>query len=307
MGYLILKFEDANLIYIHSKKNINSHLVIDGGVDDIKKASRKVHSEGHDFTNPIPYTLLGNILRKLCGEVPVPTKKKTILVKNPIYDEIALNNSYVHYKNKPIFNDKGDVINYEFFQTKKFAYDSTLTYCTFFSLYDGTTKKKEGHYNWDTVRINLGKENFNKLISFIASLIGYNPLSQSIVRIVYELSKEYGKPEFVKKVEEFVITETKGKFYGWVYDVFFDYKKGRGTSHNLALKGSKTPLLINNGVGKKVSCSGTIICEITDEIADKIRQNSGTAKILDGGLIWVAGYENYEPVPNYKEFYEKIY
>ena len=307
MGYLVLKFEDANLIYIRSKKNINSHLVIDGGVDDKKKASRRVHSEGHDFTNPIPYTLLGNILRKLCGEVPVPTKKKTILVKNPIYDEIALNNSYIYYKNKPIFNDKGDVINYEFFQTKKFAYDSTLTYCTFFSLYDGTVKKKKGHYNWDTVRINLGKDNYDELISFIILLIGYNPLSQSIIQVVYELSKEYKKPEFIKKVEEFANIKRKKIIYDWAYDVFFDYKKGKGTSENLALISSKTPLLINNGIGKKVSCSGTIICEISDEIAEKIRRNSGTAKILDGGLIWVAGYEKYEPVPNYKEFFEKIH
>ena len=307
MGYLILKFENGNLIYIHAKKNIKSHLVIDGGINDIKKMSYRVFSEGHDFTNPIPYTLLGNILRELCGEIPVPTKRKTILEKNPIYDEIALNHSYVYYKNKPIFDDNGRVINLEIFQTRKFAYDSTLMHATFFSLYDGTIKKKNGYYNWDTVRLNVGEENYKELISFIASLIGYNPLSQSLVQIVYELSKYYGKYDFINKIEEFVNVKRNKKFNNWVYDVFFDYKVGKGESHNLALIASKTPLLINNGIGYKVSCSGTIICEIPDEITEKIRKNGGTANILEGGLLWVAGYEKYEPVPNYKEFFEKIH
>lgn len=306
MGYLILKFKNANLIKVDGKNK--NHVLIHGGNNP---SFEKVSNNGHDFINPIPFTLVSNILHCLCGEIPVPSNKKSLFKRNEVYDNIA-KNSYIKYDNKPIFSEKGYIYNTEIFQTKKWQFDSTMKYSTIFRLYDGSEKTMSGHYNWDIIKRSFYDDDYNDLINFIHSVIHINPITLSFPQVIYELSKFYKDETFAEKVKSFYevhkgMRDGKKRFPDWTYDLFFNYKVGKGKGDNLPLKSSRTPLLINNGIGEKFSLSGTIISEITDEIADKIRQNKGVANLLEFGLIYVAGYEKYEPVSNYKEIYERIY
>lgn len=319
MGYLLLKFENANLIRsisISKKTKSRStikqtHLLIHGGesVNGTTNIEKVNDATGHDWNNPIPYTTLSNVLHCLCGEIPVPTKKKTLFKRNPIYDEIA-KNSYVKYDIKPIINEKGFITNDEVFQTAKWAYDSNMRYFSPFQLADGTQKKINGLYNWYTIKKNITYGNdFEELTNFIENVIGVNPLSLSVPQVVYELSKFYNDENFNNKVDNFIAEREKkvnGKkrILSCFYNLFFNRVS---TSNNIDLKTSNTPLAVNNGVGGKLSLSGEIICEIDDDIAEKIRLNGGVAKLLEFGMIYVTGYEKYEPVPNYKNKYEKIY
>lgn len=319
MGYLLLKFENANLIRsisISKKTKSRStskqtHLLIHGGesVNGTTNIEKVNDATGHDWNNPIPYTTLSNVLHCLCGEIPVPTKKKTLFKRNPIYDEIA-KNSYVKYDIKPIINEKGFITNDEVFQTAKWAYDSNMRYFSPFQLADGTQKKINGLYNWYTIKKNITYGNdFEELMNFIENVIGVNPLSLSVPQVVYELSKFYNDENFNNKVDNFIAEREKkanGKkrILSCFYNLFFNRIS---TSNNIDLKTSNTPLAVNNGVGGKLSLSGEIICEIDDDIAEKIRLNGGVAKLLEFGIIYVAGYGKYEPVPNYKNKYEKIY
>lgn len=319
MGYLLLKFENANLIRsisISKKTKSRStikqtHLLIHGGesVNGTTNIEKVNDATGHDWNNPIPYTTLSNVLHCLCGEIPVPTKKKTLFKRNPIYDEIA-KNSYVKYDIKPIINEKGFITNDEVFQTAKWAYDSNMRYFSPFQLADGTQKKINGLYNWYTIKKNITYGNdFEELMNFIENVIGVNPLSLSVPQVVYELSKFYNDENFNNKVDNFIAEREKkvnGKkrILSCFYNLFFNRVS---TSNNIDLKTSNTPLAVNNGVGGKLSLSGEIICEIDDDIAEKIRLNGGVAKLLEFGMIYVTGYEKYEPVPNYKNKYEKIY
>lgn len=319
MGYLLLRFENANLIrsISISKKtksrstNKQTHLLIHGGesVNGTTNIEKVNDATGHDWNNPIPYTTLSNVLHCLCGEIPVPTKKKTLFKRNPIYDEIA-KNSYVKYDIKPIINEKGFITNDEVFQTAKWAYDSNMRYFSLFQLADGTQKKINGLYNWYTIKKNITYGNdFEELMNFIENVIGVNPLSLSVPQVVYELSKFYNDENFNNKVDNFIAEREKkanGKkrILSCFYNLFFNRIS---TSNNIDLKTSNTPLAINNGVGGKLSLSGEIICEIDDDIAEKIRLNGGVAKLLEFGMIYVVGYGKYEPVPNYKSKYKKIY
>lgn len=318
MGYLVLKFENANLIRSVSiskktKKRTGAkqtHLLIHGGESNgMSNIERVLDATGHDWINPIPYTTLSNVLHCLCGEIPVPTKKRSLFKRNPIYDEIA-KNSYVRYDVKPEFNDKGYITNDEIYQTAKWAYDSNMTYTSFFNLSDGTIKEMNGYYHWSNIKKNITYgTDYEDLLKLIEEVIGVKPEDLSVPQVVYEMSKHYNEDTFKEKVDNFIkerekMVNGKKRILSCFYNLFFNKIS---TSGNIDLKTSNTPLALNNGIGGKLSLSGEIICEITDEIADKIRQNKGVANLLEFGIIYVTGYEKYEPVPNYKEKYEKIY
>lgn len=318
MGYLVLKFENANLIRSVSiskktKKRTGAkqtHLLIHGGESNgMSNIERVLDATGHDWINPIPYTTLSNVLHCLCGEIPVPTKKRSLFKRNPIYDEIA-KNSYVRYDVKPEFNDKGYITNDEIYQTAKWAYDSNMTYTSFFNLSDGTIKEMNGYYHWSNIKKNITYgTDYEDLLKLIEEVIGVKPEDLSVPQVVYEMSKHYNEDTFKEKVDNFIkerekMVNGKKRILSCFYNLFFNKIS---TSGNIDLKTSNTPLALNNGIGGKLSLSGEIICVITDEIADKIRQNKGVANLLEFGIIYVTGYEKYEPVPNYKEKYEKIY
>lgn len=293
MGYLVLRFENANLIRSVSiskktKKRTGTkqtHLLIHGGeLTDNTNIEKVLDATGHDWNNPIPYTTLSNILHCLCGEIPVPSKKRSLFKRNPVYDEI--------------------------YQTAKWAYDSNMAYTSFFKLFDGTTKEISGHYNWNNIKKNITYgSDFEDLVDLIEEIIGIKPLSLSVPQVVYEMSKYYNDDTFKEKTDRFIeerkkMVNGKKRILSCFYNLFFNKI---GTGSNTDLKTSNTPLALNNGIGGKLSLSGEIICEITDEIASKIKQNKGVANLLEFGLIYVVGYEKYEPVPNYKEKYEKIH
>ena len=162
-------------------------------------------------------------------------EKKPLQKKSCLYDEIA-KNSYVKYDVKPIFNDKGYIINDEIYQTAKWAYDSNMTYASFFKLFDGTTKEISGHYNWNNIKKNITYgSDFEDLLDLIEEIIGIKPLSLSVPQVVYEMSKYYNDDTFKKKTDRFIeerkkIVNGKKRILSCFYNLFFN-KIGTGSKH----------------------------------------------------------------------------
>ena len=296
MKYLCLKFRNAGLILSDDKHFIK----------DSTGHGKSVKHVGHDMKTPIPYTLLSNILHKLCGEIPVPSKRQTFLKRIKLFDEIA-KKSYVNYNIKPIFNDKGRVINAERFITSKYAYNSHQQVKTYFTLHDGTVKCFDGRYTWCYLRkIFSEKENFDNLCSFLSNIIGDECQRYTMPQLITKLSFYWKNDSFNEKVDNFLkespIISSTIKM-PWKQVLFGRKATGSNTSYN-----TKTPLLYGHGIAKIVYVSGDIICPIDDErVIQALRNNGGVATILEGGLIYITGLENYEPVPNFREKYEKIF
>lgn len=303
MAYLYLRFENANLIVDSKNKHVYRDRLHIGSYEYGK-------SDGHDMVNPIPSHVFGAVLTALCGEIPSPTNRVSIIPRNEEYYNIAASHSYINYTTKPYVSEKNFVYNKETFSYHKSQFDATSKAKTYFTLADGTIKEKEGVYNWDLIKRGLRKEDLDALVEKIKELIQHDPLSLPLPTVVHELSRHYGESDFKDSVHTF-IERVKGKKYGrskaykdWVWDVFFNIPT---TTTNTPMKSSTTPILINRGLSFAVSLSGTIICEITDDMAHKIHNNCGVAHLLESGIIYVIGCYNYEPEPNYKDFYEKIY
>lgn len=305
MIYLHLKFENCGLISGKRKMKMGKiessspHL---NKMGNISNEDIDVQNYGNDFSNPIPYTLLSNVLHVLCGEIPVPTKRKTPFSenykRNEELDNIALN-SYIRFDNQDIETDEYNLPKQkEFISSNKWHWNSAYPQKTTFKLYDGTTKTCDGYYSWTIFRRHCGNTNtFNEKVEILNSIIGMDSLKLTFDELIYELSKYCDLQDFSIYNEKFSKP--------W-YNLFFTKNDNKNsTTHS----NSKTPILTNNGEAYITYLNGDIICPIENEaIIDAIVNNgSGVATLLENGIIYINAIENYEPIFNFKETFTKIF
>ena len=301
MKYLHLRFENAGLISSTDKYFVRDSL---GQGENVACEKGKVG--GHDMETPIPYTLLSNILHKLCGETPVPTKRQTFLERIPMFDEIA-KNSFVKYDIEPVMGKFGIPTNSETFRTSKYAFNAHQNVETTFQLADGSMLKIPGRYSWDYLKRACGSNEVRKtLFTFLTKLIGTDCTKLTMTEMVKELSKHWGDDDFNAKVDAFleknplVHKELKAP---WERALFGKESTGANTSYN-----TRTPLLYTNGLARITFISGDIICPIdNEEVIQAIRENCGTATVLENGIIYVSHIGKHISIPDFETSYRKIF
>ena len=304
MRYLHLKFRNCGLMQHESSmgKSTSPHLERDKeriGEDVINDKNF-----GHDLSNPIPYTLLSNVLHVLCGEIPVPSKRKSLFERIPALDKIA-KQSMVRYDIPITFNQYGKMEGVELFQTQKWHWNSTMPISTMFKVADGTTKTVSGWYNWNMFRRNIKSNEARELIrEFIKSIIGIDTRSLTLKQTVYELSKYWGTTEFEENLRAFLSVNPQICSKPWL-NVFFNMEAtGSNTAPN-----SSTPITVTKGTGRIKYLNGEIICPIEDEsICEAIINNGvGAATLLENGMVYVVGLEKYEPYNHMGDDWSQIF
>ena len=300
MKYLHLKFTNAGMIPPHENRHFKKSSNGVGKYDGSPK--KKDEWTGYDMTCPIPYHVLSGVLAKLCGEIPVPTKRHTYFERISVLDDIA-KNSYVYYNTKPITNEKGYIANCEYFQSSKVAHDSHKQTNTSFVSNDATVTYK-GTYNWDYLRRSFGcEEDFKRVVGLLNELIDEDSEKLTFNEVYFKISSKWGEDDFTEKVNNFLSKEKKDFILKPWMGVLFGGNVASNTPYN-----SRTPLLLKNGISRIVYTSGDIICPIEDEnVIAQLHENGGTATILEGGLVYIVGLENYPPIPNYERDFEKIF
>lgn len=317
MMYLHLKFKNAGLLSYRkgmSGRSASPHFMYNQKV--IGDTVTDTKSRGHDLTNPIPYTLLSNVLHCLCGEIPVPTKRKSIFTRNEKLDEIA-KNSWFHFENELIFDKFGNPAVKEIFQTQKVNPNSPLGVKSSFKLFNGEIKEVNGFYSWayfDKMFLN-NKVLYKNYIDIIQKYIGVNPHSLNMNQIVFELSKFWNNKTFINDVIDF--QKNNKTQCGW-NEVFFDFNikivnnqvvidRTPSAIGNSNWK-SKTPSVCIKGISYITPMNGDIICQINDEnIINKIKNGEGFARFLEGGYIYVDSIDFFEPIPNFKDSFKPIF
>ena len=304
MYYLHLKFRNCGLIQCDSSMGKSTsphlerdkHLIGENVIDD--------KNFGHDLSNPIPYTLLSNVLHVLCGEIPVPTKRQSLYERIPLLDEIA-KQSFVKFDNPISVNQYGKIEGAEFFQTQKWHWNSTLPISQNFVLYDGSVKTVSGFYNWNMFKRNVkNKENREIILNFIESIIHVDPRSLTLENTVTELSKYWRTSEFANSLQAFLEDNKSICSMPWL-NVLFNIE---ATGSNTAPL-SSTPLTVSKGVGKIAYTNGEIICPIeNEEVCEAIINNGvGSATLLENGFVYVVGLEKYHPYGECDENWTQIF
>lgn len=315
--YLHLKFKNAGLLSFRRNtqgKAASSHYILNQ--QKFGDVYNDQNSKGHDLTNPIPYTLLSNVLHCLCGEIPASTKRLSIFPRSEKLDEIA-KNSYFKFETDLYFDKWGNPLFKETYQTQKTNPDSPSKLGTKFELYDGSWKEIQGYYCWAYFDKQFKKDSdiHKNYLTIIQKYIGVNPRTLNIRQVVFELSKHWDKEEFINDVVKFLKENNKHR-KPWD-ELFFnfqnDIKNGEIIINNKTTRGNGsykglTPILNIRGTNYVTRLNGDIICPINDEnIIKQIKDGKGFANFLEGGLIYVDTIDFFEPIPNYKDSFKPIF
>lgn len=288
-----------------------------------------------DFSNAdtvdlVPYTVLANALRTMCGDIPVPSKRinnavrRGIVKKNELYDYIA-KNSYIRYDTRINFSTYGNnkiIPNiYEFEKGSKHQLNSNSAIQTVIC-----GKTKAGHYTWNYLYRDMhDKSHFDSIVNLINSTIrewldknGYASATDLPFNDVYE-----------KALRFHLLDETYKAGIGRIFDEINRLKKGKLSSWMQLLWESNTftpntqytmrvPVLNVSSRNYSVVLNGDIICPIDEDdevlnrdgflsmFLERIKEHSGISSFMNGGYIEVIGLEKREPIPKFRSRYDKI-
>lgn len=308
MRYLVLKFDGSGLC-VKGERHFRTYGV-----------GTKTETDVSDnIEEPVPYTLLSNVLHVLCGEVPIPTKKsigtkdmpKSRLNRVSVLDDIA-KNSYVHYNRllghpvKVGKELKTDIGYTELVRTYKFNWNSN-------------TKSMDEYHTWHYLKLHFGKdkEAHSLFLDMVRRTVGCEKLPDDIEECMHLCRK---KCEGMSQEErDAIVLDTfgslmKGKktmtaigakyaLTPWLSALGFK----NGDSNNIK-SSSRTPVIITSGIMTQLKIEGIIVCPIdNDAVVDKIMEGCGSATFMEGGIIRVIGLENSFPYPNKDIFFNRIF
>ena len=317
--YLVLDIRNANLLVetLDPKISMKNENVAKICAMENVKAYRVF--KGHDLRNPIPHTLLSNMLTSLMGGVPVPTKpskrsRMAFGIQRPLEcDELAMN-ARIHVST-PFDTDMvekgyiGTDGEYYFLSREGARLNG---YC-------GELMKAE------KLPINSNTQHSTLLFTFDngeeKNVKGYT--FTDMAKAIYDLEKD--NDEVKARIADFVAElacEWKGNYFTPWMDAIFNYSNTDKTFHvsTKTLKGSpntdskeskphgNTFLRNRRGVShKQIPVSGRIVVELTDKrFEDAIRANRGFCTCLEGGVCEVVGLENFNPVAGNEDEWPRI-
>lgn len=315
MMYLHLKFKNAGLLSYRKGGHGAASPHYQRNQQYFNDMITDKNSSGHDLTNPIPYTLLSNVLHCLCGEIPTPTKRLSIFSRSEELDEVA-KKSHFKFETDLYFDPFGRPLFRETYQTQKNTPNTGTDSSEMFQLHDGTWKEVKGHYCWAYFDKQFKKnlDSHKSYLTLIQKYIGVNPRTLNIPQVVCELSKHWDKEEFINDAIE--LMQNNKTQVGWNELLFnFNIQKindevsiSKTPSKGNGLWKGQTPIVNIKGINFITRLNGDIICPIEDEnIINRIKEGKGFANFLEGGIIYVDSIDFFEPIPNYEDSFKPIF
>lgn len=276
MYYLKLKFKNAKLF--NSLKN-----------NDIKDftfdiyGNKKSREKNLILGNSIHMNHVSNMIHVLFGERPVPSLRDSVYVKNDSLYDLA-SRSYIKIDNYKTINQKN--------KTEHFITEKTSMKKSVYNSY-----RPNVQVSWDIIE-SYFDIHFNDFIIFLEKLTNI-----SDIRTKYSANDLISILENQKEsIEKFTRPIKKS---GFNYLLSTEIGKCSELTKNI-----NSLLTVNNGVNDCAKLFGDIIIPLTENELEQFRTvSSGTANILDGGMVYidevVSEYEfnqdilnSYTPVSN---------
>lgn len=282
--YLLLEFDSGGLFRRITRQGSNygyKDFIVD--VDGLEDGTKnKIERDTlPTFKEPLTVYQISNVLHVLFGERPVPSLRKSNYSRNEYLFEKA-RNSYLRINT---IKDQFGRFPREKFRVKKSVKNSWV---------------REITITWEMIKYYINdNEKYNIYLKFLEEILGFYPMSmtyEKLIDYVRELPLETSRKIFD------IIKDLKGcdgLCYGFgLYLKNNIFSIGKIDKSVLVRRyyTNKTELfmttlrLINFGVEDIAKINGFILVPITNEDITTLKENStGTAKILDGGLVWIRG------------------
>lgn len=249
MYYLKLKFKNAKLFISRNTKDFTFDIY----------GEKKSRDKNLVLGESIHVNHISNVLHVLFGERPVPSLRASIYNKSAKLNDLALN-SYIKIDNYMINNTKNNTMNFvtELTQTKKAVFNS----------YNPAVQM-----NWNIIENYFG-EYYDSFIEFIENLTNIKNIRNNYSNIsLIEILKPYNTQitNYIKPIKKSALN---------------DYLLRQSTSEMVRL--SKTLLTINRGIDTITKLHGEILIPLSDDDLELFENvSTGTANILDGGLVYI--------------------
>ena len=274
MKALIIKVESAGIY----KDPRNSHSS-DFMYDDNGKTRRYAKKKATPYLSVSPTTFsvkhVANLLRVLCGQRPVPTLRKTSIIGDSSYEDMA-KKARVHIEN--------DLFEETVTQIKSIKNSWNKSEAVYF-LNGKVTSKRGGLMYWDRIKRFLGIHIYEEMISTL-KIIGV--LSDITGPQAIETLNQYKDHPSVKDFCQTCTDFNKKSMSDLINGIKNDSSSvHQGTGSNL------NRLLVVRGVERISKVTATIAIPISEEMINQLNGGSGVATFLEGGFAYIEDIEDW--------------
>jgi hypothetical protein len=229
---------------------------------------------------------VSNVLHVLMGERPVPTIRKTLL-KPDLSIQGAARKARVAIDT--LCNDRG-YEGVEMMNARKTVKDAWQTSKIAYFLGGKPVQIKGGLLYWARLERLLGEALLNDFIDTVKSITSERNVTRNISahRAIEILHDNYD----LSQVQHFCQKCLKAERTALVNIINPQANKESITFHTGV--GSKLNIqMVNSGPEKIIKISGTIFVPLNDELLARLSKGCGTATILEGGLAYIEGIEEW--------------
>jgi len=229
---------------------------------------------------------VSNVLHVLMGERPVPTIRKTLLKPDLSIQEAARK---ARVSIDTPCNDRG-YEGVEMMNARKTVKDAWQTSKIAYFLGGKPVQIKGGLLYWARLERLLGEALLNDFIDTVKSITSERHVPQNISahRAIETLHDNYD----LSQVQHFCQKCLKAERTALVNIINPQANKESITFHTGV--GSKLNIqMVNSGPENINKISGTIFVPVNDELLARLSNGCGTASILEGGLAYIEGIEEW--------------
>lgn len=270
--YLFLKFRNAG--YFPDQSRTKDFMFdLDG---------KRKRSEHIQYVEPITVHHISNMLHVLMGERPKASLRKTLIERNENIFNLA-NNGYLKIDTILTFNKSKDI--YEF-------PSETITIRK--SVFNSFSPAPDLIY-WERVKRLLEDDLYSQFINMMNDILNTNVVEKYTCVDAVKMLRDGYRTD--KRVTDFLIILKDNSKQPMIDFIVGGQKASKALLEKNPLavgpnatfnSNARTLITTNFGVDKIVRLCGEIIIPMSESDVEKIRQNKGTAKLLDGGLVWIS-------------------
>jgi len=276
---LIIKFINAG-IFPETHRSSDKMYDLDG------KTKRKDAPKMQIPAGKFDWRHVSNVLHVLMGERPVPTIRKTLLRPDPSI-HAAAKKAWVAIDTP--HNERG-YEGTEMITARKTVKDAWQTARISYFLGGVPVQIKGGLLYWARLERLLGEALLNDFINIVQSITGERNVTRNISahRAIEILHDNYDLPQTRKFCQNCI----KSMRTALVNIIDPKANKESITFHTGV--GSKLNIhMVNSGPENITKISGTIFVPVDEELLSRLSKGCGTATILDGGLAYIEGVEEW--------------
>lgn len=276
---LLIKFTSAG-IFPETRRSSDKMYDLDG------KTKRKDAPVMHIPSGKFDWRHVSNVLHVLMGERPVPTIRKTRLKPDLSIQKAAK-------KARVVIDTPSNERGYEsqeMMTARKTVKDAWQTARISYFLGGAPVQIKGGLLYWARLERLLGEALLNDFVGTVQSITGERNVTRTISahRAIEILHDKYVLPE----TRKFCRTCIKAQRTALVNIIDPKANKESITFHTGV--GSKLNIhMVNSGPENITKISGTIFVPVNEELLSRLSKGCGTATILEGGLAYIEGIEDW--------------